>query len=200
MINKEQYPDNLILAVFGELKEYSKSGLENALSTLTEREEEVLRYRFEQGLSLMEVGKIYDITRERIRQIEAKALRKLRHPARADMLLMVSKQSFVELEQKYKKLGHEYYILSEAYAELKGMDAENVPMAARAVLNADKPIEELGLSVRPYNVLNRAGCKTVKDIIKFTIDKLRNLRNMGIHSEAEILEKLHQCGYKLEGE
>jgi len=60
------------------------------LHTLTPREEQVLKLRFglEDGRphTLEEVGKQFDITRERIRQIEAKALRKLRHPTRAKML------------------------------------------------------------------------------------------------------------------
>ena len=64
--------------------------LEAVLSTLTPREEQVLRMRF--GLTdgkphtLEEVGKEFDVTRERIRQIESKALRKLRHPSRSKKL------------------------------------------------------------------------------------------------------------------
>ena len=60
------------------------------LSTLTDREQEVLRLRF--GLddgrarTLEEVGQQFKVTRERIRQIEAKALRKLRHPNRSKRL------------------------------------------------------------------------------------------------------------------
>ncbi len=64
--------------------------LMEALETLTEREQKVLRLRF--GLddgrprTLEEVGKEFHVTRERIRQIEAKALRKLRHPSRSKKL------------------------------------------------------------------------------------------------------------------
>lgn len=67
-----------------------KEQLMEVLSGLTEREQKVLRLRF--GLddgrarTLEEVGKEFDVTRERIRQIEAKALRKLRHPARSKIL------------------------------------------------------------------------------------------------------------------
>ena len=64
--------------------------LSDVLSTLTPREEKVLRLRFglEDGRSrtLEEVGKEFNVTRERIRQIEAKALRKLRHPSRSKKL------------------------------------------------------------------------------------------------------------------
>ncbi|MDR3052082.1 MAG: RNA polymerase sigma factor RpoD [Oscillospiraceae bacterium] len=67
-----------------------KEQLMNVLDTLTQREEKVLRLRF--GLddgrqrTLEEVGKEFNVTRERIRQIEAKALRKLRHPSRSKKL------------------------------------------------------------------------------------------------------------------
>ncbi|MBQ8995653.1 MAG: RNA polymerase sigma factor RpoD, partial [Oscillospiraceae bacterium] len=64
--------------------------LSDVLSTLTSREEKVLRLRFglEDGRprTLEEVGKEFNVTRERIRQIEAKALRKLRHPSRSKRL------------------------------------------------------------------------------------------------------------------
>ncbi|HPE14726.1 MAG TPA: RNA polymerase sigma factor RpoD [Bacilli bacterium] len=70
--------------------ELLKEELENVLLTLTEREEKVLKLRFglEDGQcrTLEEVGQIFGVTRERIRQIEAKALRKMRHPSRSKKL------------------------------------------------------------------------------------------------------------------
>ncbi|MEG2931703.1 MAG: sigma-70 family RNA polymerase sigma factor, partial [Ruthenibacterium sp.] len=64
--------------------------LSGVLKSLTPREEKVLRLRFglEDGRprTLEEVGKEFNVTRERIRQIEAKALRKLRHPSRSKKL------------------------------------------------------------------------------------------------------------------
>ena len=67
-----------------------KEATRDVLSSLTTREEKVLRMRFGIEMNtdhtLEEVGKQFDVTRERIRQIEAKALRKLRHPSRSDHL------------------------------------------------------------------------------------------------------------------
>ena len=85
-IQDDNVPVPADAAAFTMLKEQ----LEEVLSTLTEREQKVLRLRF--GLddgrarTLEEVGKEFNVTRERIRQIEAKALRKLRHPSRSRKL------------------------------------------------------------------------------------------------------------------
>ncbi len=72
-----------------------REAMQNVLSSLTAREARVLRMRFGIDMNtdhtLEEVGKQFDVTRERIRQIEAKALRKLRHPSRSDSL-----RSFLE--------------------------------------------------------------------------------------------------------
>ena len=64
--------------------------INEVLSQLTEREARVIRLRYGledgKGHTLEEVGREFNVTRERIRQIEAKALKKLRHPARAKLL------------------------------------------------------------------------------------------------------------------
>ena len=69
----------------------------DVLAGLTPREAKVLRMRFGIDMNtdhtLEEVGKQFDVTRERIRQIEAKALRKLRHPSRSEQL-----RSFLDIE------------------------------------------------------------------------------------------------------
>ncbi len=85
-IPDEDAPAPAEAAAFSMLKEQ----LVEVLNTLTEREQKVLKLRFglEDGRArtLEEVGKEFDVTRERIRQIEAKALRKLRHPTRSKKL------------------------------------------------------------------------------------------------------------------
>jgi len=76
-----------------------KEATQDVLGSLTPREAKVLRMRFGIDMNtdhtLEEVGKQFDVTRERIRQIEAKALRKLRHPSRAEQL-----HSFMDQEDE----------------------------------------------------------------------------------------------------
>ena len=85
-IQDENVPVPADAAAFTLLKEQ----LDEVLGTLTEREQKVLRLRFglddSRARTLEEVGKDFNVTRERIRQIEAKALRKLRHPSRSKQL------------------------------------------------------------------------------------------------------------------
>ena len=86
-IPDENHVNDFIEAPF---KNLLLQDIEEVLGTLTEREQKVLRLRFGlddgKGRTLEEVGKEFNVTRERIRQIEAKAIRKLRHPSRANKL------------------------------------------------------------------------------------------------------------------
>ena len=81
---------NAILPLDSAIQENLKETTTRVLASLTPREERVLRMRFGIGMNtdhtLEEVGQQFSVTRERIRQIEAKALRKLRHPSRADIM------------------------------------------------------------------------------------------------------------------
>jgi RNA polymerase primary sigma factor len=81
---------NAILPLDSAIQENLKETTTRVLASLTPREERVLRMRFGIGMNtdhtLEEVGQQFSVTRERIRQIEAKALRKLKHPSRSDKL------------------------------------------------------------------------------------------------------------------
>ena len=67
-----------------------RAEVEKVLSSLTDREAKILKLRFGIGTgyprTLEEVGRIFKVTRERVRQIESKAIRKLRHPSRSRQL------------------------------------------------------------------------------------------------------------------
>ena len=78
---------NVIQPIDAAIQSSLRETIADALATLTSREERILRMRFGIGMTtdhtLEEVGRTFSITRERIRQIEAKALRKLKHPSRS---------------------------------------------------------------------------------------------------------------------
>ena len=82
--------DNVLVPAEAAAATLLKEQLDEVLDTLTEREQKVLRLRFGmndgRARTLEEVGREFDVTRERIRQIEAKALRRLRHPSRSRKL------------------------------------------------------------------------------------------------------------------
>ena len=79
-----------VLPIENAMQEKLRDHVGDALSKLTPREERVLRMRFGIGMNsdhtLEEVGKQFSVTRERIRQIEAKAIRKLKHPTRSQKI------------------------------------------------------------------------------------------------------------------
>ena len=81
---------NAVLPIDAAVQSNLRDSVTQILATLTPREERVLRMRFGLGMpsdhTLEEVGQQFNVTRERIRQIEAKALKKLRHPSRARMM------------------------------------------------------------------------------------------------------------------
>jgi RNA polymerase primary sigma factor len=88
---KDVIIDEKSISPFKTLENREASGrIEEVLSSLTEREEKIIRMRFGIGVgsehTLEEVGKYFNLTRERIRQIEIKALKKLRHPVRSKVL------------------------------------------------------------------------------------------------------------------
>lgn len=88
-----------------EIKEMANS-IEDSLKSLTERETKILKMRFGLGddneHSFFEVAKFFKVTRERIRQIEAKALRKLKHPARSrNLRSLIKPHGFLKLQCPY---------------------------------------------------------------------------------------------------
>lgn len=174
------YPDNLLYDIFGREWEYPRpadfdGSLEYVLHTLTERERRILGFRYKEGLTYEEIGKRECVTRERIRQIHAKALRKLRHPDRLN----------------YLKYG------------VSGVIARKTESARKAALASlpkpdikpeDIALEELDLSMRSYNCLKRAGMNTMRDVAEMTFDELCHVRNLGKKSVKDISDMLTRHG------
>ena len=177
------YPDNLLYDIFGGEWEFPRPGdfdgsLEYVLHTLTERERRVLDFRYKDGLTFEEIGKRFCVTRERIRQIHAKSLRKLRRPDRLNYL----KHGVAGVIARKTESARE-----AALASLPKLD----------IKPEDITLEELELSVRSYNCLKRVGMNTLRDVSEMTFDELRHVRNIGKKSVNEICAVLTNYGIRL---
>lgn len=172
-------------------------GIEQALATLTEREVRIIRQRFAERKTLENTGKTEGITRERVRQIEAKAIRKLRHPSRAAMYKAVPYAELKAHWAEYYKLKAEYEQVAEAYRALSDRPAEEV-VRENDILS--KPLEELDLSVRSYNSLRRAGRDTIGKVADMSLSELSKVRNLGRKSQEEVVAKLAEYGLRLKGD
>lgn len=204
------YPFNLVRGIFfGDKEEALKvyvPGLLTALETLTERERDVLIRRYCDKMTLRAIGEIHGVTPSRIRENEAKAIRKLRHPLRASTFKAVPLAEMREQKIEYQRLSEDYEMLKEAYNRLKKdyessaskpMNFDVVIPTAEATTLMQKPIAELELSVRSYNCLRRAGKDTLQDIVEMTEQELTGIRNLGKKSALEVLSKIKEYGLKM---
>lgn len=163
-------------------------GVYAALATLTEREQEVIRQRYAECKTLKAVGALHGVGQERIRQIQAKAVRKLRHPTRAIMFKAAALADLQEQHAECNKLKKECERLGKALEILT--PGAGIAMAA----TLDIPLDDLDLSVRAYNCLRRAGKNTLGDIKKMTEAELMGVRNLGRRSLEEVKAKLREYG------
>lgn len=143
-----------------------------------ERERRILGFRYKEGLTYEEIGKRECVTRERIRQINAKALRKLRHPDRLNYLKYGVSGVIARKTESARK------------AALASLPKPDIP-------ESDIPLEELDLSVRSYSCLKRAGINTLREIAEMTFDELCHVRNLGKKSLDEICAVLTGYGIRL---
>lgn len=112
------YPENLVAVVLGKesvtmVNDDIVRGLEYILSKITTRERYVLEYRYKEGYTLEEIGAKLEVSRERVRQIEMRAIRRLRHPNAVVYIKegysIASKEVLIALNEKYSALEKERY-------------------------------------------------------------------------------------------
>lgn len=199
------WPYNLMDDVFGKpwvdvLTEDQIAGINAAIAGLTPREKETLLLYYRDGLTLDAIAGEYGLTRERERQIIAKAVRKLRAPHRKNLMMCgvkgAEEQSYLnhyrnELDKEAAALQAYEKQLTEKKVQLcdaaMGMSAPDMPPSSWGM-----DLSEMDLSVRSYNCLHRRGCRTLGDVIN--VVKSGNLfyvRNLGRKSAEEILGKIY---------
>lgn len=162
---------------------------------LTEREAKIVKQRYQQGMTYESIGMAHGVTRERVRQIDAKALRKLRHPSRwryiqYGITAVVESVHEVAFQEGYQK-GYQFGCLQGYKTAVADVKANKV----NYLEHGDLTLEDLELSVRSHNCMYRAGVKCAMDIIDMGYHKLIRVRNFGKKSYDEIIEKLEKLGY-----
>lgn len=192
-------------------------GIYAAIGMLSEREQDVIRKRYINLMTFDEIAPLWHVTRERVRQCEAKALRKLRHPSRFKMIkygydnaVLIKEnekitQKKAALEKEKKNLDAFEEELNARSRDLRfkaeqlGLSPDEIEKtetrALQFVATADSPLEDLELSVRNYNCLRRAGIRTVGELVALISEfgeKWLTIRNLGKKGAAEISEKLKE--------
>ena len=202
---KIPYPENLLTDIGLELvfakPEYTSlnddqmAGLAHALTTIREREQEMIRLRYEEKKTLQEIGDQYELSRERVRQIIAKGVRKLRHPSRTvyvrdgfDKVELAQKITCAEEKKKQLQVQKKRYplmteedIVKFVFQGMLGVghlinseqDAKDILSAEMATLdpNEDEPLIEkissdwVRLNLRPA----KAKGMTVDDIAWYLV-------------------------------
>lgn len=200
-ITSEEYPYNLLTAIKAQTELVPPStmtadrsrGLQYALSTLEPREYEILMLRYADCQSLLEIGGHFDRSPERIRQIEQKALRKLRMPSRWNYIKLGVAGYWQYRKKAYYEQGYTHGY--KAGYEM-GRTDERI---GREQSYADNPdmdltIENLNLSTRAYQCLRKLGCHRIGDVAQKEADDIWRTRNMGKKTADEIARSLRDHG------
>lgn len=166
-------------------------GLQYAMSTLDSREYEVLMYRYNSKMTLGAIGEIYGLSVERMRQIECKALRKLRTPSRWNYIKLGVAGYWQQRKKQYYDQGYRVGYLEGYETGVKDEKAGKVnAYANNPALNLI--IENLELSTRAFQCLRRMNCDRIGDVAAKDADSIVKVRNMGRKTMDEIARALHK--------
>lgn len=196
------YPINLIKVIlreFGpdmEFWDVNLRAFREAFSHLNEQEQKVLEHRYSELMSLDKTGAELGVSRERVRQIEARARRKLRRSLMLGYCETVSKAELELAKQRIRELEKQISRLAET------------PIVAEQAIDRTQvmPLEMMDLSVRTFNCLKRAGFETLGDLIRYDrfsksfATSLKDSPWMGIRNFGRrSFEELRQRVYELSG-
>ena len=161
-------------------RKISPEEFDSVFRELTYREQTVVEMRYRDSLTLDEVGKKVGVTRERVRQIEFKALRKINR----DLIRFIR-----DVKPDIEKMMKENAELKQYITQLQSVSAQaarvETPESVKPLL-LDTPIEEFDFSVRTYNCLKRAQINYAIDIVNYK-DRFDYIRNLGKRSLEEII-------------
>ena len=193
----EAYPYNLLWAIKGHSDRKVPdtftadhwAGFRYVLSTLDERERGILLQRYDEKKPRSEIAGCYDITAERVRQIETKACRKLKRPSNWNFIEFgivgyARKLALSEYNRGYS-VGYQTGYQDGAADAASGRSR---PAAPDEILNL--PIEQLSLSTRAYNCMVSAQCKRIGDVARLSEEQIVTMKSLGKVSANEIAQAL----------
>lgn len=192
-----EYPQNFLYAVLQDenrvdsiiLSDDVISGINYVISTLSEIEQKVVTFRFIKGKNKNQTAVEIGVSASRVRDVEAKALRKLSHPRRVQFMIL-GIQGYLEQKSKteYQRGYQNGFVEGVESQRNESCDESEI----ERYLNDEKniPLEELGLSIRSFNCLKRAGCNTLGDVLSITPEQAMKVRNLGRMSAREVAHAL----------
>jgi len=161
-------------------------GLLEEIENLGDRQKIVITLRYRSHMTLEDIAKELHVTRERVRQIEARAIRILRRRESLNHWLLVPMERLLEAQRERDELKLKLITLGRTE------DLEPEPKLKSV------GIDEMDLSVRAYNCLRRAGIDTLADLQKMTQEDLMKVRNLGRKGLEEIIAKAKEYGITIE--
>lgn len=189
----ELYPLNIVRDLkLQNINRVYLAGVEKAIVDLLPREKEIIDLRYKERLTYQEIAKKQELTRERIRQILAKSLRKLMCRQNEFIAISMKEHNNIidELKKEHLRLQKEIYLTALS-------KRKDEPMPDELIVINDMPIEELDLAVRAYNCLKRSRINTVGELIGLTETQLIRIRNLGRKSFDHIKQVLLSKGLEL---
>ena len=198
------YPINLICTIKNtedkiSMPDHIDERMNRLLARLSERDKYVVKLRYEQYLPYSKIGKILGVTLERVRQIDTKILKKLRHPSRIKYLTWKMKDIVAaeknESTSKPKPKRHYHILFSIPECKNPRFLYFNSPLRKYMSMSNNMEnltIDYLGLSVRAYNILRRNNIATISDLLNYSIENLMQIKNAGSRIQNEILSKISQ--------
>lgn len=197
----EAYPFNLLLAVKGQsdreipevLTDDHLAGIHYVLSLLDERERGILLQRYEEQKLRNEIAEDFDISPERVRQIESKACKKLqRLPNWSYIQYGVAGYLRKVVSSEYNRGYSVGYGLGYTDGVKDGRAGVSQSFGPDEVMN--KPIEALDLPTRAHSCLVSLGCKRIADVVRIPGAKIATTPHLGKISANDIAKALKRAG------
>ena len=177
-------------------------GVLSELSTFIKGYQEILMMRYRDNMTYREIGEKFDLSAERIRQIEKKIIVRMKHPSRLQNMFvskLITKNDALKREiQESKKLHlSNMYRIKAMEKMLQEDDLARLDQEVESWSIINTPIEEMKLSHRLYNCLKKANINYVGNITELKeYNDIVSIKNLGKKCVHELLDVMDELGYE----